>query len=80
MRYANEDMSAIRKICTFFQLDKPTSLTEIVSYISTGDETLELLTLQLLHDKIIHNRYFKLNTQSYRYCKRRCSRLLLGTE
>ena len=48
MRYANEDLSAIRKICTFFQLDKPTSLTEIVSYISTGDEILELLTLQLL--------------------------------
>lgn len=73
MRYTNQNTIALQRICKFLNLDKTIPIHEIVSTIKTDNISVELYTLQLICDKIIYNKYFVLNKESYKECKDLCS-------
>lgn len=77
MKYTSQSTVALQRICTFLNLDKTMAIHEIVSNIKTDDIDLELYTLQLIRDKIIYNKYFVLDSESYKQCKQICSKNII---
>lgn len=75
MKWANQKKSNVRIISEFFSLQYD-SIEDIASVLSIGDNTLELLTLRLVQDKMELNRYFVLTPETYQECKAECKLLL----
>ena len=75
MKWANQKKSNVRIISEFFSLQYD-SIEDIASVLSIGDNTLELLTLRLVQDKMELNRYFVLTPETYQGCKAECKLLL----
>ena len=73
MKYTNQSTIALQRICKFLNLDKTIPIGEIVLNVKTDDINLELYTLQLIRDKIIYNKNFVLDSESYKQCKLLCS-------
>lgn len=76
MKWADNKRSIIKILAEFFKLGDVTELEEIANCLSVGDNTVELLTLRLIQDKMEHNRYFVLTPQTYHQCKELCSGLV----
>lgn len=75
MKWADDRKSIVKVISGFFKLDQIDTLEDLAGCLSMGDSTLELMTLQLIEDKMVVNRYFRLTPQTYQACKRECSAL-----
>lgn len=79
MKWADNKRSIVKLLAEFFKLGDLTELEEIANSLSVGDNTLELLTLRLIQDKMEHNKYFVLTPQTYHQCKEQCRSLVSST-
>ena len=75
MKWADDKKSIVKVISRFFKLADMDTLEDVAGCLSVGDSMLELLTLQLIQDKMIVNRYFVLTPQTYQHCKQECRAL-----
>lgn len=77
MKWADNKKSIVKIISEFFKINNEVeTLEEVANSLSLGDNTLELLTLNLIRDKMEFNRYFLLTPHSYHQCKEQCKNLL----
>jgi len=77
MKCANQQKTIMKILKEFFKISiNVTSLEELASYISIGDNTLEYITLRLIEDKMLNNKYFVLSVKSYEQCKKQSLKLI----
>ena len=77
MKCASQQKTILRTLKEFFKISvKVDSLEELASYISIGDNTIEYITLRLIEDKMLNNKYFTLSAKSYEDCKKQSSKLI----
>ena len=74
VKRVNERKNCIVKLKKFFKIDQEcVSEEDIVGFVSLGDHDLELLTINLIIDKMIYNKNFILSSETYKQCKEECS-------
>ena len=77
VKRVNERKNCIIKLKKFFKIEHEcTSEGDIVSFLSLGDQELELLTINLIIDKMIYNKNFILSSETYKQCKKECSNFI----
>lgn len=77
MRCASQQKTILKTLKKFFKISvNITNLEELASYISIGDNTLEYITLRLIEDKMLNNKYFVLSVKSYEQCKKQSLKLI----
>ena len=74
VKRVNEKLNCINKIREFFKIENECKTeNDIVQFICLGNQEVELLTIKLLVDKMITNKNFALNIETYKSCKKECS-------
>lgn len=74
VKRVNEKLNCINKIKKLFKIENDCKTeNDIVQFICLGNQEIELLTIKLIIDKMIHNKNFYLSIESYKSCKEECS-------
>ena len=76
VKKTNHKYDIIIKLKKLFNIQSECKTEEdIIENIGIGDKQIELVTIKLFIDKILHNKYFSVTIENYKYCKEEAKKL-----